>query len=59
MDWQAYLKRLRERMTLAEIAERVGVPVSTLGELSRGATREPRNGLAMKLLALNDRRKRA
>lgn len=57
MDWQAYIKKLRKHYTLAEIASLVRAPVSTLGDLSRGATRQPRCDLAMRLLAL--RRKRA
>lgn len=59
MDWQAYIKKLRKHYTLAEIASLVRAPVSTLGELSRGATRQPRCDLAMRLLALRGKRSRA
>jgi len=55
MDWQVYILKLRKRWTLAEIAALVRAPVSTLGELSRGATRQPRSELALRLLALGKR----
>lgn len=56
MDWQAYIRKLRKHYTLTEIAAMVRAPVSTLGELSRGATRQPRCDLAMRLLALGGKR---
>ena len=55
MDWQALIQRLRDKpreMTLAQIAERVDAPLSTISDIARGATQEPRGNIAVRLLQL-------
>lgn len=39
-------------MTLTEIAGKVDAPVSTISDLARGATQEPRGSLAVRLMGL-------
>lgn len=53
MDWQVFIRRLRDGgMTLTEIAGKVDAPVSTISDLARGATQEPRGSLAVRLMGL-------
>lgn len=55
MDWQALIQRLRDGengMTLAQIAEAVEAPISTISDLARGASQEPRGSLAVRLMAI-------
>jgi hypothetical protein len=56
MDWQAFIKQLRyhddgsKKMSLSDIAEAVGTPLSTVSSIAAGDTTEPRAGLAMRLI---------
>lgn len=53
MNWQAHIQKLRASgMTLADIAAKTGTQTSTVSEIARGATREPRGQLAINLYEL-------
>lgn len=57
MDWQTLIRDLRnDGMTLQAIAESAGTGLSTISEIGRGATREPRGNLAARLLQVHARR---
>lgn len=46
-------------MTLAQIAEKADAPVSTISDLARGATQEPRSGLGVRLMQVKPPKKAA
>lgn len=55
--WPSLITDLLESgLTRPELAERVGAGVSTINELARGATRDPRHTLGQRLLALHAER---
>ena len=56
MDWKSHIATLRKRgWTLTAIADAVGANVSTVSELARGSSTEPRWALGAAILALPKR----
>lgn len=66
MDWKLHIAERRKRgWTLTSIASEVGCPLSTISQLARGASHEPRWSLGCAIRALprkppvQDRRRHA
>jgi transcriptional regulator with XRE-family HTH domain len=52
-EWSERICRIEASgVTLTELAERIGVPVSTLGDIKTGRSKQPRGMTAVKLYEL-------